>query len=167
MKRFVPAFVGVWLVMLVGCGPGAAGGPNMSGRVNDDTEIIPEIQSNDILAREPVTNRAQVKHILLSWTELAPAFKGQQDARGKARTHEQADELAAAVLQRARAGEDFEKLMREHSEDPGSAQTGISYEVKPDAALVFEFRRLSLRLKVAEIGLVKTIYGWHIIKRVE
>ncbi len=160
MKIFV-------LALLAACGPGAAGGPNMSGRVNDDTEVVPEIQSNDILGREPVTNRAQVKHILISWAEQAPAFKRQQDARGKARTREQADELAASLLQRARAGDDFEKLMLQYSEDPGSAQGGTSYEVKPDAALVFEFRRMSLRLKVGEIGLVKTIYGWHIIKRVE
>src|SRR5262249_46061537 len=155
------------LALLVACGPGVAGGPTMSGRVNDDTEVVPEIQSNDVLPREPVTNRAQMKHILISWAEQAPAFKGQQDARGRARTREQADELAASLLQRARAGESFEGLMQKYSEDLGSAESGTSYEVKPDSALVFECRGMSLRLKVGEVGLVKTMYGWHVIKRGE
>jgi peptidyl-prolyl cis-trans isomerase D len=156
------------LVLLVAaCGPGAAGGPNVSTRFNEDPDSDPEIQSNDILAREPTTNRSQVKHILVSWAGMGKVYKGNQDARGKARSREQADQLATSLLARVRAGEDMDQLMREFSEDGGSAQSGTSYEVKPDAALVFEFRRLGLRLKVGEAGLVKSVYGWHIMKRVE
>jgi len=149
------------------CGPGVSGGPTMSGRLQDDSEANPEIQSNDVLAREPVTNRAQVKHVLVSWAEMAPAFKGQQDPRGKARTREQADQLAASLLEQIRAGADIDKLMREWSEDPASAPGATAYEVKPDSQYVFEFRRLALRLKVGEAGMVKTIYGWHVMKRIE
>ncbi len=148
------------------CGPGAPGGP-MSGRVQPDVEAGPEIQSNDVLNREPVTNRAQVKHVLVSWADLAPVYKGQQDRRGKARTREQADQLATSLLEQIRAGADIDKLMREWSEDVASAAGATSYEVKPDSQYVFEFRRLALRLNVGEVGLVKTTYGWHVMKRIE
>ena len=72
-----------------------------------------------------------------------------------------------SLLERARADEAFEPLMAEFSEDPGSAASGESYSVTPDAELVFEFKRMSLRLNVGESGLVLSQYGWHIIKRVE
>ena len=56
---------------------------------------------------------------------------------------------------------------RMHSEDPGSATTGESYDVSPDAQLVIEFRQLGLRLEVGEVGVVESDYGLHIIKRIE
>jgi hypothetical protein len=154
------------LFVAAACGPGAPGGP-MSGRVQQDVEAAPDIQSNDVLNREPVTNRAQVKHVLLSWDDLAPLYKGGQDRRGKARTREQADQLATSLLEQIRAGADIDKLMREWSEDQGSAAGATSYEVKPDSQYVFEFRRLALRLNIGEVGLVKSVYGWHVMKRIE
>jgi len=57
--------------------------------------------------------------------------------------------------------------MTELSEDSGSAKTGISYDVTPDAGLVPPFKNLSLRLKLNEVGVVKTDFGIHIIQRVE
>jgi peptidyl-prolyl cis-trans isomerase D len=57
--------------------------------------------------------------------------------------------------------------MTELSEDPGSAKAGTSYDVTPDAALVPPFKNLSLRLKVGEVGVVKTDFGMHIIQRTE
>jgi parvulin-like peptidyl-prolyl isomerase len=70
-------------------------------------------------------------------------------------------------LARVRAGESMDALMAEYSEDQGSAATAKSYTVTADAGLVFEFKRLGLRLDAGEAGLVKTEFGWHIIKRVE
>ena len=69
--------------------------------------------------------------------------------------------------QHLKAGADFEMLMGMHSEDPGSATTGESYDVSPDAQLVIEFRQLGLRLEVGEVGVVESDYGLHIIKRIE
>ena len=57
--------------------------------------------------------------------------------------------------------------MKELSEDPGSAASGNSYDVTPDAGLVQPFKDLGLRLKVGEIGAVKTQFGIHIIQRTE
>lgn len=163
MMRFVLA------LLLAACG-GSTGmsGPTMNNRLEAEAEPAPpEIQSNDILARDAVTNRASVKHVLVSWRGLDEAYGGHQDPRGAARTREQADELAAAILDKVRAGEAIEPLMVQFSEDPGSNVEGNDYPVTPDEKLVFEFKRLSLRLEVGETGLVMTQFGWHVIKRVE
>jgi hypothetical protein len=124
-------------------------------------------ESADILAREPVTQRAEVLHVLVGWKELEPAYGGRMDERGKARTKAEADALAADVLSRARAGEDFRSLMKTYSEDWGSANSGTSYPVSPEAQLVPPFKALSLRLEAGETGLVRTAYGWHVIQRIE
>src|SRR5262249_60660434 len=127
----------------------------------------PAIQPTDILARDAVTKKAVVKHILISWHDQANAYPLGQDPRGQKRSRAEADALAAELLGRVRAGENMEALMAEYSEDGGSAKSGRSYNVAPDEKLVFEFKRLSLRLNVGEAGLVKTGFGWHIIKRLE
>jgi parvulin-like peptidyl-prolyl isomerase len=153
--------------MIPACGPGIPGGPSMNNKVGDEMEEDPAIQSNDILARDAVTQHAKVKHILIGWKDLADAYQGQMDKRAAGRSRADADKLAVELLGRVRKGEAIEPLMKEFSEDPGSADSGDAYDVDPDAQLVFEFKRLSLRLNVGEAGLVKTMFGWHIIKRVE
>jgi hypothetical protein len=153
--------------LLVACGPGIQGGPTMNNRVGAAEDEAPKIQSNDVLAREAVTKKSRVKHILISWKDLAGNFDGHQDPRAEKRTRAEADELAAKLLERVRAGEAIEPLMAEFSEDQGSSQSGDAYDVAPDAQLVFEFKRMGLRLNVGEAGLVLTQFGWHIMKRVE
>ena len=90
----------------------------------------------------------------------------QHDPRGAGRTREEADALALEIAKKAATeGQDFKKLMAEYSEDPGSAKSGITYNATPEAGLVPPFKNLSLRLKVGEVGVVETAFGWHIIKR--
>ena len=124
------------------------------------------LESADILARPGGTSKVMVQHVLIGWKD-APASKRSPDPRAAARTKADADKLATEVLAKARAGEDFTKLMKQYSEDPGSKDTGKSYEVTPDSQLVEPFKKLSLRLKEGEAGsCVKSPFGWHIIKRV-
>lgn len=123
--------------------------------------------SKEILAREQVTDRAEVLHVLVGWADLAPAYGGRIDERAKARTKAAADKLAAEVLERARGGEDFRALMKTYSEDWGSAEQGKSYHATPDAQLVPPFKALALRLEPGETGIVQTAYGWHVIQRIE
>lgn len=120
------------------------------------------LESVDILKREPVTQTAKVKHILLSWSGGHP-----RDERGKKRDRATLDKLVKSMLEKLRKGDKIEPLMADVSEDPGSASTGKSYDVTPDAGLVEPFKNLSLRLKVGEAGVVKTDFGFHIIQRVE
>jgi parvulin-like peptidyl-prolyl isomerase len=66
-----------------------------------------------------------------------------------------------------KAGADFDMLMKQHSEDPGSASSARAYTVSPDAQLVIEFKQLGLRLNVNEVGVVQSDFGFHIMKRIE
>jgi hypothetical protein len=153
--------------LLVACGPGIQGGPTMNNHVGESEDDTPKIQSNDILARDQVTKKSKVKHILISWKDLAGNFGGHQDPRAGSRTRAEADELATRLFERVKAGEAIEPLMNEFSEDEGSAKSGDAYDVAPDSQYVFEFKRMGLRLNVGETGLVLTQFGWHIMKRIE
>jgi hypothetical protein len=124
------------------------------------------VESADILARAPVTEKADVKHVLVGWSDLAVVYRGHQDPRGAARSKPEADKLAVEILKKTRAGDDFDALMKKYSEDPGSAERGTSYPVTPTAGLVQPFKDLSLRLNPGEAGIVQSNFGWHVIKRI-
>jgi parvulin-like peptidyl-prolyl isomerase len=151
-------------VVLVACGPGAPGGPHMNTmNAPEPVAQTSPVISTDILAREPVTNSAQVEHILISWKDL----DGPKDARAAKRTKKDAEDQVRALLDQLKAGADFEALMKQWSEDPGSAGSPHPYPVSPDASLVIEFKQLGLRLKPGEVGVVQSDFGFHIMKRVE
>ncbi len=120
------------------------------------------LESAAIMKREQLTDHAKVKHILLGWTEVHA-----DDERGKKRDRKALEKLVKATVAKLQKGAKIEPLMKELSEDPGSAESGMSYDVTPDAGLVPPFKQLSLRLKVKEVGVVKTVFGIHIIQRVE
>jgi len=132
----------------------------MSHRVNPDNNP-PEISAS------AVANTVQAKHILISWKDLAEAFGGRQDKRAQARTKADAEAEVKKLFDELKAGGDFDALMKANSEDLGSAASGRAFTVTPDAQLVIEFRQLSLRLNVDEIGVCESDFGFHIIKRVE
>jgi peptidyl-prolyl cis-trans isomerase D len=160
----------LWLA-LVGCGPGVAGGPTMNNKIGKNTEIPKEssspVVSQAILDREPISNTAQVKHILISWKDLGDAFGGRQDQRAQKRSLADAENEIKSLVGQIKAGGDFDTIMKSHSEDLGSAASGRPFTVTPDAQLVIEFRQLALRLKIDEIGVCQSDYGFHIIKRVQ
>ena len=130
-------------------------------------EPKPAARNDDIMAREPVTKVAVVKHILIGWKELAPNYRGPVDPRALKRTKAEADKEARKLLGDVRDGLDMDTLMREYSEDAGSAKSGGTYTATPDASLVPPFKNLSLRLEVGEAEMVQSKYGWHVIKRVQ
>jgi parvulin-like peptidyl-prolyl isomerase len=120
------------------------------------------LESADILKRDPVTKKAKVKHILLGWAEVHA-----EDERGKKRSRAELEKLVKDTVAKLQKGDKIEPLMASLSEDPGSAKSGEGYDVTPEAGLVPPFKNLSLRLKVNEVGVVKTEFGIHIIQRVE
>ena len=121
------------------------------------------LESSAILKREPLAASAKVKHILLGWKDLhAP-----DDQKGATRDRATLEKLVKDTVAKLTKGAKIEPLMAELSADPGSAKAGTSYDVSPTAQLVAPFKNLSLRLKVGEVGVVKTSYGIHIIQRIE
>ncbi len=153
--------------LLAACS-GSPGGPANLGRISgrDDEKAHP-LQSNDIMRREARTDKAQVKHILIGWKALQDDYPSDMDPRALERSRWDAEKLVKELYSRAKTGEDFDSLMEQHSEDAGSAKSGISYEVYPGSSHVFEFRRMGIRLEVGEVGKVLTTFGWHIMKRIE
>lgn len=157
------------MLSLAACGPGAKGGPSMNNKVSPQPYKPTQsgVVSQDILDREPVANTAVVRHILISWADMADSFNGRQDPRGAARDKAAAEAEVTAILDQLKAGGDFEAIMKEKSEDLGSARSNTPFTVKPDSGLVIEFRQLSLRLNPGEYGVCQSDFGFHIIKRYE
>lgn len=83
------------------------------------------------------------------------------------------DELEAArkkaegILERIKKGEDFAKLAKEFSDDPGSKDKGGQYPGEQVENFVPEFKKSVEGLKPGELDqkLVQTSFGFHIIKR--
>lgn len=168
----VPVAVTVAITVAVtvasgGCS-GSAGGPTINKPNPEPAPAsgVSSVVSADILAREPVANTATVKHILISWRDLADAFGGHLDARAEKRSKADAEAEVRSLVKQLQDGADFDALMKAHSEDAGSAASGRTFTVTPDAQLVIEFRQLSLRLKPGEFGVCQSDFGFHIIKRI-
>jgi PPIC-type PPIASE domain len=153
-------------LLALGC-PGNKGGPAPMNKVTsgDLAPPVSPVVSSDILAREPLANTATVKHILISWRDLADMFQGHLDSRAEKRSKADAEAEVRSLLKQLQGGVDFDTLMKASSEDTGSAASGRPFTVTPDAQLVIEFRQLSLRLGVGEVGVCQSDYGFHIIKR--
>jgi parvulin-like peptidyl-prolyl isomerase len=80
-----------------------------------------------------------------------------------------ADDKATAekVLAEIKGGGDFAALAKQYSQDPASAANGGDLGW-PTTPYVAEFQAALSKLKAGEISpLVKTTYGWHIIKATE
>jgi peptidyl-prolyl cis-trans isomerase C len=72
--------------------------------------------------------------------------------------------LAEELVKRARAGEDFAKLVRENSEDPGSKERGGEYTFSR-GQMVKEFEAAAFSLGTNQVSdVVTTQFGYHVIK---
>jgi len=122
--------------------------------------------SDNITPAEP--ERIEIQHVLISF-----AGTGTRARRSQA----EAAELAAATLARANAGEDFDALVRELTDDspPGiyrMSNNGVSPASGeyPRNRMVAAFGNVGFGLGVGDIGMAdfdprNSPYGWHIIKR--
>ena len=77
----------------------------------------------------------------------------------------QKEEAAMKAAARATAGEDFTKLAKELSEEPGASESGGDLGFFPKDRMVPEFAEVAFLQKVGDISKpVKTQFGWHVIK---
>lgn len=75
---------------------------------------------------------------------------------------------AKEILGRLKSGEDFAKVAKEVSQDPGSKEKGGDLGYFDRRRMVQQFDSVAFTLKVGEISdLVRTPFGWHIIKVTE
>jgi peptidyl-prolyl cis-trans isomerase SurA len=69
------------------------------------------------------------------------------------------------VMARLKAGEDFEALARENSEDTGSAKEGGDLGFFGRGKMVPEFEKAAFALKPGEVGdVVESSFGFHVLK---
>jgi parvulin-like peptidyl-prolyl isomerase len=121
-------------------------------------------------------DEVRVRHILISTQpkEDAEPEADSKDTKDKDKkpaekpktlTKEEARKKSQDLLERARKGEDFAKLAKENSDDPGSKDKGGEYDFFGHGRMVPEFEKAAFALKPGEISdLVETQFGFHIIK---
>lgn len=115
----------------------------------------------------------RVKHVLIGLPkeELERYDELMGDGKEKEAKKHLEDKLkeiepkAMEVLQKARDGKDFEKLIEEYGEDPGMEDNTPGYIVRQDGDFLPEFEKAAFTLEEGEISdLVATDFGYHIIK---
>jgi peptidyl-prolyl cis-trans isomerase C len=100
----------------------------------------------------------RASHVLLSTRDMATGVELTSEKKAAKL------KLAQDLVKRARAGEDFAKLAKEYSEDPGSKNKGGEYTF-PRGKMVPEFEATAFSLKTNEVSdVVTTQFGYHIIK---
>ncbi len=148
--------IGALAVLMVGCG---------SKKTSERASTKQQSKAGDVIA---------VQHVLVG-------FQGSVPGKNITRTKEEAQKLAEDIFARAKAGSDFDALVREFTDDqyPGiyrMANTGVAADVSKGiysrGAMVPAFGNIGFSLKVGEVGMApydeqQSPYGWHIIKRVE
>ncbi len=123
-------------------------------QVTDD-ELKAAYQEN--IQQYQVPNRFHAQHILLLTT-------GKTDAEVP-EVKKQAEDILA---QAKKKGANFEDLAKKYSEDPGSKAKGGDLGWLVQGQTVPEFERAAFALNKGEIsGVVRTQYGFHIIKLVD
>lgn len=98
---------------------------------------------------------ASVRHILI----------GLKTADGKDRTKADALKIAKEVQAKLKKGEDFAKLAKEYSEDPGSKNDGGLYKDVEVTKWVAEFKKAAVELPLNTISdPVESEYGYHVMR---
>ena len=113
---------------------------------------------DDNPARFEEPEMVRASHILLVTTD--PKTNAELSDEQKAAKRKQMEGL----LKRARAGEDFGKLAKDYSEDPGSKDKGGEYKF-PRNQMLPEFEAAAFSLNTNQVSdIVTTRFGYHIIK---
>jgi peptidyl-prolyl cis-trans isomerase D len=122
-------------------------------QVSDDMLKL-QYQAN--IQQYQVPNRVHVEHILFMTV-------GKTDAEV-----EEVKKRAEDVLQQVKKGGKFEDLAKKYSEDPGSKDKGGDLTWITQGQTVPEFEKTAFSLSPGQVSdLVKTQYGFHIIKVLE
>lgn len=144
--------------MLAGCVVTTHGGPG--------TPPATAVEEHASLNKSPdaqnLPTEIAAKHLLVQ-------YAGSKGAPTRVtRTKEEARQRATEALSRAQAGEDFNALVAEYSDEPGAAERGGSLGRFQHHSMVRPFSDAAFRLKVGQLsGVVESPFGFHVILRTE
>ncbi|MCI0746444.1 MAG: peptidylprolyl isomerase [Verrucomicrobia subdivision 3 bacterium] len=111
------------------------------------------------LAKLEQPEKVRVSHILLATRDRNTEKELSEETRKIKRLQ------IERILTRARAGDDFAKLVMEYSEDRNLKETKGEYILGRDDRFVPEFKAAAFSLEPGRISdIVTTIYGYHILK---
>ena len=165
-------------LILAGCGGG--GEPMPEPKPEPRPAAMPEPKAEPKAEARPELMPAKLadpepEHILVA--HVLVSFAGTRT--NATRTQAAAEKLAYELLARARKGEDFNKLIKDYSDDPGEGVYGLAnHRVNPVGneyerrKMVSAFGDVGFKLEVGTIGMStfdsqKSPFGWHIIKRLK
>ena len=124
-----------------------------------DDQVRKFYDENPARFEQPEVVRAA--HVLIATKDLASGTELTDDQK------KEKLKKAEDVLKKAKDGEDFAKLAKEYSDDPGSKDKGGEYTF-PRGQMVPPFEAAAFSLKTNEVsGIVTTSFGYHIIKLYE
>lgn len=152
--RWLSAIVALLLSSCVVTPFGGPGSPPQAA-----TPIRPAIAAG---TTESLPDEIGASHLLVQYVgaQSAPATVARSKAEARSR--------AEQALKRARAGEDFAKLVAEYSDEPGAAERAGSLGKFAHHAMVKPFADAAFRLKVGQLSdVVESPYGFHVILRSE
>lgn len=145
-----------------------------------DERLQAQKENISILAYEEVElytpEQARVKHVLIKLPQEEIDEYNSMISEGKTEEAEKyldeklkaIEPKAMEVLEKAKNGEEFEKLIVEYGEDPGMEDNDVGYVVRQDGTFVPQFEEAAFSLEEGEISeLVASSYGYHIIKLYE
>ena len=128
--------------------------PSAAAKSNEAAEASAEQagQPSEIAAR----------HLLVSYQGALRASPSITRSKAEAQAR------ATTALARAKAGEDFELLVKEFSDEPGAGDRGGSLGRFGHGMMVPAFEKAAFKLAPGEISdLVETAFGFHVIQRTE
>jgi len=121
--------------------------------LEDTLATASQVTEEDIKKAYAEDKTTSVRHILF-------LTQGKPDSTKKA-IRAKAEE----VLKLAKSGENFEKLVKQYSEDPGSKDTGGLYKDFERGQMVKPFEDAAFETPIGQISdVVETNFGYHIIK---
>ncbi len=123
--------------------PGEAPAENPSEQAGQPTEIA-------------------ARHLLVAYQGALRASPSVTRSKAEAQTR------VAEAFKRAKAGEDFETLVKEFSDEPGAGERGGSLGRFGHGMMVPAFEKVAFKLAPGEISdIVETPFGFHVIQRTE
>ena len=146
----------------------------LAGKMRDLVRAPVRVAEDEALDRfkvERTTATVNYAVVRRSWLEkygIKVDAKEVDAAKAKAKAATEAVKpKAQSILERVRKGEDFGKLAKEFSDDPGSKDSNGEYAGEMISQFVEPFKKAVESVKPGELvpNLVETSFGYHIIKR--